>query len=221
MIRVTRIQYDGMIHIKAPHNPEFSAAARSAGGDFDPERNAWVFHEATDDAVSEICNRIYGEDGLHPPQLVNIDVTITSPLTGEQDNIYIAGRPVVTGTGSDDTARIDQMVILIEGKISCGGTEEEWHTRIQEGTILRIMDVPMKKAASMLEDPPDGMDVKIVRHSQEMKKRYLGDGVYANHDGQQILLETSDGYRVTNRIFLNSSTLDAFDQFRKQLQEKN
>jgi hypothetical protein len=38
--------------------------------------------------------------------------------------------------------------------------------------------------------------------------RYLGDGCYASHDGHQFILETSNRLEVTNRIDLDSTTLE-------------
>lgn len=35
------------------------------------------------------------------------------------------------------------------------------------------------------------------------KKVYLGDGVYAEYDGQDLILTTENGVSVTNRIVLD------------------
>ena len=39
---------------------------------------------------------------------------------------------------------------------------------------------------------------------------YLGDGLYASWDGEQLELYTSNGIEVTNRVYLNQ---DNFPQF--------
>ena len=49
--------------------------------------------------------------------------------------------------------------------------------------------------------------------------RYIGDGVYASHDGYQIVLETSDRISVTNRIALDDLVLDDLDRYRKYVQK--
>ena len=46
-------------------------------------------------------------------------------------------------------------------------------------------------------------------------RRYIGDGVYVGHDGYQIILETSDGISVTNRIGLEDSTLEGLGRYRE------
>ena len=50
-----------------------------------------------------------------------------------------------------------------------------------------------------------------------MKKTYLGDGVYAEFDGYQIVLTTENGIDVTNRICLEPAVLAALDRFVKFL----
>ena len=47
------------------------------------------------------------------------------------------------------------------------------------------------------------------------QKRYIGDGVYASHDGYQIILETSDGIQATNRIGLDDDTLEGVRKYRQ------
>lgn len=43
--------------------------------------------------------------------------------------------------------------------------------------------------------------------------RYIGDGVYASHDGCQFILETSDGITVGNRIGMEQNTLDGLQGY--------
>lgn len=49
---------------------------------------------------------------------------------------------------------------------------------------------------------------------------YLGDGAYASFDGYQYRLYTSDGAHITNEIFLDPQTLEAFDRYRARINEQ-
>lgn len=51
-------------------------------------------------------------------------------------------------------------------------------------------------------------------------KRYLGDGVYADFDGEAVILTTENGVSVTNTIELDQHTLKSFDIYRQTLDEK-
>lgn len=43
-----------------------------------------------------------------------------------------------------------------------------------------------------------------------MAKTYLGDGLYADHDGHQIVLTAENGVETTNAIYLDDAVLNAF-----------
>jgi hypothetical protein len=45
------------------------------------------------------------------------------------------------------------------------------------------------------------------------KKRYIGDGVYAEYDGYSIWLTTENGIETTNRICLDPEIYDSLTQF--------
>ena len=48
-------------------------------------------------------------------------------------------------------------------------------------------------------------------------KRYLGDGVYVDFDGFQIVLTTEDGLRATNTIYLEPEVVNALFRFAQQV----
>lgn len=52
------------------------------------------------------------------------------------------------------------------------------------------------------------------------KKTYLGDGVYANFDGYQIVLTTEDGYSVTNTIYLEPAVYTQLLRYAESLSEE-
>lgn len=45
---------------------------------------------------------------------------------------------------------------------------------------------------------------------------YLGDGVYANHDGYQVRLMVSNGLEITDEVYLDPFTLGALIKFLKE-----
>lgn len=52
------------------------------------------------------------------------------------------------------------------------------------------------------------------------KKAYLGDAVYADHDGFGLILTTEDGYSVTNRIVLEPEVVMSLMEYLEQLKKK-
>ena len=50
---------------------------------------------------------------------------------------------------------------------------------------------------------------------------YLGDAVYASFDGYQILLVTTNGLSITNKIAIEPSVFQNLLMFKKAIGEKN
>jgi len=50
---------------------------------------------------------------------------------------------------------------------------------------------------------------------------YLGDELYAEFDGYQIRLYASNGVRITNEVFLESSAYSCLEDFAKQVWGKS
>ena len=65
--------------------------------------------------------------------------------------------------------------------------------------------------------PPDW---KTMKYEEENDRRnstvlgtYLGDGVYVAHDGYALVLNTSDGEEITNRIVLEPEVYAALVKY--------
>jgi hypothetical protein len=48
-------------------------------------------------------------------------------------------------------------------------------------------------------------------------KVYLGDAVYIDHDGYNVILTTENGYEATNTIVLEPAVLESLLSYVKQL----
>jgi len=52
------------------------------------------------------------------------------------------------------------------------------------------------------------------------RKVYLGDGVYAEYDGEGIMCTTENGVTVTNRIYFDPSTMNGLLMFLDKLKQE-
>jgi hypothetical protein len=50
-----------------------------------------------------------------------------------------------------------------------------------------------------------------------MMKEYLGDSVYADFDGFQIVLTTENGYGATNTIYMEPDVVAAFLKYKERV----
>jgi hypothetical protein len=52
---------------------------------------------------------------------------------------------------------------------------------------------------------------------EQQSKAYLGDGVYVWTDGHHIILETSNGVRVTNEVYLDTNVVSELIKFMEKV----
>lgn len=53
-----------------------------------------------------------------------------------------------------------------------------------------------------------------------MSKQYLGDSVYADFDGYNIILTTENGFGPSNKIILEPEVLEALIEYRQKIKEE-
>ena len=53
-----------------------------------------------------------------------------------------------------------------------------------------------------------------------MNKKYIGDGVYADFNGYEIVLTAEDGTNILNTIYLDPGVLSNLVAYQKYLAEK-
>jgi hypothetical protein len=52
-------------------------------------------------------------------------------------------------------------------------------------------------------------------------KTYLGDGVYANENGEYVVLTTEDGITITNTVYIDEDVWRALKRFVATREERN
>lgn len=51
------------------------------------------------------------------------------------------------------------------------------------------------------------------------RKKYLGDGVFADHDGWNVILTAEDGIRATDTIYLEPEVLAALRTYADRMRQ--
>ena len=60
---VSIVEENGRIAVSSPYHPNFPARARFLGGEWDAQRQIWMFDAKDDSRVQSLCREIYGTDG--------------------------------------------------------------------------------------------------------------------------------------------------------------
>lgn len=88
-------------------------------------------------------------------------------------------------------------------------------------TICCICDEAEERWNNIMSEIETVRERKIKEMEQiKRNKRYLGDGVYAENDGCDIILTTSDGLETTNEIYLEYEVLQALKMYIKNFEKQ-
>lgn len=132
------VKEDGKIKVQSSYNAEFVKAAKMLHGRW--SKPFWVFPEENEPEVKELLMRIYGENG-DEQERVEIIVDI-SEMNGK--SIDLDGMVLATRYSRDTAVRLADNVILIAGGFpESGGSAAHPRVNPDEGTKVRVKDVPM------------------------------------------------------------------------------
>lgn len=133
---------NGKIAIDSPYNKEFVARVKALGARWDASGRCWVTDERNLDDVRQVLRDIYGQDDRPVVDLVTVEVVVPDGWSESRGPVTIFGRTIATAFGRDTGARVGDGVAVLEGSVSSGGSRNNWTTRIDRGSRIRIYDVP-------------------------------------------------------------------------------
>ena len=150
--------------VVAPYNAKFIGKAKRLGGKWNAAGKSWDFDARDEPDVRALCLDHYGTDGQHE-DLVTIRVEFTKSSYAMRNSITISGRSVIRAYGRDSGASLCDGVILREGSVGSGGSQKNWKTTVEEGTILEVRDFPRilaEKGADTNLDYSSSVSISII-----------------------------------------------------------
>jgi len=158
-----KIEVNDKIKAYSPYHPDLPAPAKRLGGRWDASARCWTYDVRDEERVRELYTKIYGTYGeAATGDLVNIRVIFHKEFYERRSGIYVAGRCLGRATGRDSGAKLAEGVILLEGRITSGGSVKNWGTEATEGTVVEVRDVPRAKAQEEIDNPSDYFAVEII-----------------------------------------------------------
>lgn len=138
--------------VQSPYNPDFPGDARNLGGKWSKTAKVWTFDARDEERVRSLVRAHYGTDGSEPVTLVSLRVKADALSWGEAE-LWVAGRQIARRIGRDESVRLGDGCVIIEGGFpGSGGSRKSPRLAAEDGTIIEIRDVPAALAASEVED---------------------------------------------------------------------
>lgn len=126
------------------YHPSLPEPAKQLGGRWNPDNKCWWFNPRYESRVRELYKKTYGTDGsIDGGDLVTVRVTVIKTLVTDKSPIYLFGRRLASAMGRDSGADLADGVAVLEGAgFTSGGSMKNWGTKITEGCVFEIVDVP-------------------------------------------------------------------------------
>jgi len=140
------------IAIASPYSPDLPARARQLSGRWDRDAGRWIFPAAAEPQVADLYRDVYGEWDT-PTETVSLRCECGDGAEVTCESLCLGGRVIARAVGRDSGARTAAGVIVIAGGFRSGGSVKNWETVCRSGTIFRLIDVPVAKAAALVAAP--------------------------------------------------------------------
>lgn len=144
------------IKVYSPYNPEFVRRIKHMKGKW--RDGCWEVRADLIEEVRALMVEIYGRDD-RPTKMVNIKVTAKEALTSDYcSGIEMFGRSICRAYGRDSGAKISDGIVFLKGDCTSDGSMKNWYTKIFEGSVFIVYDVPV---LALEFENPYANDIKI------------------------------------------------------------
>ena len=160
------IKESGKVKVKSEYNKKFVAKARELQGKWEPP--FWTFPEENEELVRDALLEAYGEDGRYHETMI-IDLHLDEFSYG--DELKIGSIVLAKRFGRDSKVFMNERAAVIAGGFcSSGGSRNRPAVTHEDGTIVRVKDLPVS-LFDQIKDLPgvEKVDLDIDKNQKEKK----------------------------------------------------
>ena len=157
--------------IFTPYNAEFVSAIKGIGGaKWNRYEQCWEIPESAVEACREIMMRVYGECDIPSGEKVKVRLTFTKDFISDtRQDIVLMGKTVAHAWGRDSGARPGDDAVFVAGKAKSGGSMKNWHTCIEEGSVVELHNVPAAAYEKFMSGAVDGVTAEIISNETNVE----------------------------------------------------
>lgn len=158
---------DSKASVYTPYNAEFVKRIKQIGGaKWNGGQRCWTVPADTVDIVRGIMTDVYGETDIPDGgKKLRLRVTVLTDIEEYTAPVSFFGKNLASARGRDSGAIVGDGVSLERGEIDSSGSARNWTSRVKEGAVFVLSDVP----ESLYERDKDAeqwgnriFDVKII-----------------------------------------------------------
>lgn len=155
------------IKITTPYHPIFVKKIKGAGASWSSDSKTWNMDARNIGIARKIMYQIYGRDDT-PCELIDVKVYVKQSIIADRAAITMLGKVIASAYGRDSEAKIGEGISFEEGAPRSGGSVKNWFTKIPEGSIFTIWDVPKAAWEQKIFVPEDGVQFEILEKKSKI-----------------------------------------------------
>lgn len=133
---------NGKAELATPYNPDFVDAVKKIGGaKWDGEKKCWTVPEAQLPAARIVMENVYGYSDQTPNETISLKLTFECDVSEIRSDVVMFGKVLAHAYGRDSGARPGDDVAYIRGGAASGGSVKNWHSTVEEGSIVILNNV--------------------------------------------------------------------------------
>ncbi len=144
-MNITLDEKDGKLIIQIPPSAEKAREELKAlGAKWNPAATSWELSTAARSKVADVLWRHFGGYNTYMRDGYAVTVKAIEDVSAGCRAISFFGREIIMGRGRDSGARPGGDVVILEGKVSTGGSVRYWETRASKGTVVRVENLDLE-----------------------------------------------------------------------------
>lgn len=144
-MNITLDEKDGKLIIQIPPGAEKAREELKAlGAKWNPAATSWELSTAARSKVADVLWRHFGGYNTCMRDGYAVTVKAIEDVSAGRRSISFFGREIIMGHGRDSGARPGGDVVILEGKVSTGGSVRYWETRASKGTVVRVENLDLE-----------------------------------------------------------------------------
>lgn len=141
----------GRLAVTTPYSAEFVAAAKRLGGRWAPKTKAWTFDPRDRARVEDILTQCFGWVSQPSGELTTVRVVVDDGA-GNAPEVRFAGRPICWRRGRDESVRLADNVVIVDGCFPGSGGSMRRPLVISAPSdaevTLEVRDIPVEALAA-------------------------------------------------------------------------
>lgn len=157
--------------IFTPYNSVFVDKIKNIGkARWNSQDKCWTIPADMIEPAREIMRGVYGYADNDVVEMVKVRVRTLKRLEGLRAPVELMGKVLSIAYGRDSGASPGEDVAYVSGQCRSGGSVKNWHSEVDEGSVIILNNVSKVLYERYLENPSEDLDVELIEPNNKREE---------------------------------------------------